>query len=123
MIQKAIGVAPVLAVPDVEKTTAYYCNVLGFSLIGVVGEPAAYGMVARDGFHLHFGRSPEGKIHKNDNFRSDLFDVIFWIPEINAYFEEVKSRGAEIVQPIVQRQYGREFRIRDCDGHVILIGD
>lgn len=119
-----IGIAPQLVVKDVVKTAEYYRDVLGFSTIGYFLDPPVYAMVERDGFQVHFAKSDTDAFPINEQFRKISADLIIWVPEIDLFFEEVKSKNAEIVEGIVQRAYGsREFIIKDCDGHKILVGD
>ncbi len=119
-----IGIAPVLVVKDVVKTVQYYTEVLGFRLINYFMDPPVYGIVQRDGYQIHFGKSKSDEIKTNEEIRKGTPDLIIWVPEIDAFYDEVQSKGAEIVEGIVRRVYGsREFLIRDCDGHVILVGD
>lgn len=121
---KLIGTAPQLIVEDVKKTAEYYRDVLGFKIINYVLEPPVYAMTERDGFQIHFGKSDSNKINVNENIRKGTTDFIIWVPEIDIFFEELKSRNADITEGIVKRVYGsREFIIRDCDGHNILISD
>jgi len=121
---KIIGIAPQLVVEDVVKTAEYYRDVLGFRIIGYFLDPPVYAMVERDGFQIHFGKSDAGSVHINENIRKGIADVIIWVPEIDGFYEELVSKNADIAEGIVQRIYGsREFVIRDCDGHKILVGD
>ena len=121
---KLIGIAPQLVVTDVKKTAEYYKNILGFTIIGLVAEPPVYAMVERDGFQVHFAKSDTQEIKKNKDYRSISHDFIIWVPEIDAFYEELKSKNAIILEGIVKRTYGsREFVIEDCDGHTILVGD
>jgi uncharacterized glyoxalase superfamily protein PhnB len=121
---RLIGIAPQLVVADVKKTAEYYKNTLGFNIIALVAEPPVYAMVERDGFQVHFVKSDTQEIKKNKDYRSISHDFIIWVPEIDAFFEELKSKNAIILEGIVKRTYGsREFVIEDCDGHKILIGD
>lgn len=121
---KLIGIAPQLVVPDVKKTAEYYKHTLGFTILGLVADPPLYAMVERDGFQVHFAKSDTQEIKKNKDYRSISHDFIIWVPEIDAFFEELKSKNAKILEGIVKRAYGsREFVIEDCDGHIILIGD
>ena len=121
---KAIGIAPQLIVKDVVKTAEYYVNVLGFNLIGYFLDPPVYAMVERDGYQVHFGKADANSIKTNRDFRKIAYDFIIWIPEIDLFYAEVKAKGAEIAEEITTRVYGsREFVIKDCDGHLILIGD
>ena len=118
---RLIGIAPQIIVTDVVKTVEYYCNILGFKLINYFMDPPVYGMVERDGFQIHFGKGDA--VHINANIRADMTDFVIWIPDIDAFYAEVNGNGADIVQEITNRPYGREFLIRDCDGHRILVND
>lgn len=121
---KLIGIAPQLVVEDVVVTAAYYRDVLGFNIINYFLDPPVYAMVERDGFQVHFGRSDTGATNPNEAQRKGTPDLIIWVPEIDAFFEELVSRNADIVEGIVKRVYGsREFVIRDCNGYKILVGD
>jgi len=121
---KLIGIAPQLVVRDVVKTAEYYRDVLGFRIIGYVLDPPVYAMVERDGFQVHFGKSDGPAVQTNEMLRKGTTDLIIWVPEIDAFYEELESRNADIAEGIVRRTYGsREFVIRDCDGHKILVGD
>src|SRR5690349_21382731 len=121
---KLIGIAPQLVVRDVVKTAEYYRGVLGFHIIDYFLEPPVYAMVQRDGFQIHFGKADDEGFHTNENLRRGTTDLILWVPEIDAFFDELSGRGANIVQHIVKRVYGsREFIISDCDGHSILVAD
>lgn len=121
---KLFGIAPQLVVPDVVQTANYYCEILGFKLIGYAMDPPVYAMVERDGFQIHFAKSVNGDFKKNGDFNSISTDFIIWVPEIDLFYEEVKAKNAEIVEDIVTRIYGsREFVIKDCNGFKITIGD
>ena len=121
---KLIGVAPVLVVVDPVKTAAYYRDVLGFTVIGYFMEPPVYAMVERDGYQIHIGKADKGIQRSNEEIRRATPDLIIWVPEIDAFFEELTAKGADIVEGIVKRVYGsREFIVRDCNGFKILVGD
>lgn len=121
---KLIGIAPLLVVPDVVTTACYYRDILGFKIIDYFLDPPVYAMVEREGFQIHFAKSDQAVIYTNENMRKATPDLILWVPEIDAFYEELKSRNADIVEGIVKRVYGsREIILRDCDGHKILVGD
>jgi predicted enzyme related to lactoylglutathione lyase len=120
---KIIGMAPQFVVKDVVKTAEYYRDILGFSIISYFLDPPVYAMAERNGFQIHFGKADGDRIHTNAEVRKISMDCIIWVPEIEMFFEELKLRNADIVQDIVNRGYGREFILRDCDGHTIAIVD
>ncbi len=121
---KMIGIAPQIVVPDVTKTAEYYRDILGFRIIGYFLDPPVYAMVERDGLQIHFAKSDSSEINVNENVRKGSTDFVIWVPEIDAFFDELKSQGADIVEGIVKRVYGsREFLVRDCNGYKILFAD
>ncbi|MBE9665422.1 VOC family protein [Mucilaginibacter boryungensis] len=119
------GIAPQVVVSDAKKTAEYYQNVLGFKLIGFFPSEVstAYVMLKRDGFQIHFGGAEDINPHINDRIRCGTPDFLIWVPEIEAFYEEVTAKGAKIQQEIMQRSYGREFIIEDCDGHWLHVCD
>ncbi|MFC0515152.1 VOC family protein [Mucilaginibacter angelicae] len=118
------GIAPQVVVNDAVKTAAYYQAVLGFKLIGFfpAETSTAYVMLERDGYQIHFGGA-DSQLHINDHIRCGTPDFLIWVPEIEAFYQEVTAKGAKIRQEIMQRPYGREFIIEDCDGHWLHVCD
>ena len=123
-IPKIIGIAPQLIVPDVVQTAEYYRDIFGFTIIGYALTPPVYAMVQRDGYQIHFAKSDTSEFTINEQLRRGTTDLILWVPEIDAFFTELKQQNADIIEEITLRPYGsREFIVRDCNGYKILIGD
>lgn len=103
--------APVLHVPDVQATVAYYKGVLGF--VSDFGNEE-YAVVWRDNSAVHFvrgERSPAG-VH--------LFQ---WVKNVDALHAEVKSRRAAVTCEPVDRPYGiRDFSVLDPNGVLVVFG-
>src|SRR5579871_4862065 len=97
---KLIGIAPQLIVKDVVVTAEFYVNILGFKLIDYFLDPPVYAMVERDGMQIHFGKADADIIKTNEQFRKTGYDFIIWVPEIDSFYDEVKSNGAEIAEGI-----------------------
>lgn len=105
--------APVLLVPDVPATAAFYRRALGFKS-DPGGETAEYTVVWRDNAAVHFARGE----HPPTGVR-----LFFWVRDVNALYEEVISRGIPIDVPIGTRPYGvRDFSIRDPNDVVVVLG-
>ncbi|MCB0600015.1 MAG: VOC family protein [Saprospiraceae bacterium] len=118
------GIAPQIVVEDVVATAEYYQDKLGFRLIGYFLDPPVYAMVARDGIQIHFGKSDGAEVQRsNVALRKVGFDFYLWTDNLDEMFEEISARGAQIIQPPVDRVYGnREFSITDCNGMVLTFG-
>ena len=119
-----IGSATQLITKDINASTSWYRQKMGFDLIRFVGEPPVYAMLQRDGFQLHLAKTTTGHVPLNRDANSISHDIIFWVPEIDAFHHELMERGANFLQPIMLKPYGnREFVVEDFDGHRILICD
>lgn len=105
--------APVLFVPDVPATAAFYRTALGFRSDPGTGTPE-YAVVWRDNAALHLAkgeRAPTG------------VRVFFWVRDVNALYEDVIRQGVAIDVPIGTRPYRvRDFSIRDPNGVVVVCG-
>ena len=105
--------APLLLVPDVVATADYYRDLLGFRSDPGAASPE-YSVVWRDNAALHFARgerSPTG------------VRVFFWVKDVNALWNDLTARGAEVAQPIETRPYGiRDFSLRDPNGVILVFG-
>ena len=97
--------APVLHVPDVSATAAFYRDLLGFTWD--FGDDT-YAVVWRDNSAIHFVRDDGGPrgVH--------LFQ---WLKDVDAYYREIVDRGATVAAEPANQPYGtREFGVRDING-------
>ena len=105
--------APIITVPDVAATAAFYRNTLGFKTDSGT-ETADYGVVWRDNAAVHFAKG---------DTRPAGVRIFFWVKDVNALYEQVVARGATVVVPIDTRSYGvRDFSIRDPNGVEVVLG-
>lgn len=105
--------APVLSVPDVLATAAFYRRILEFTS-DPGSETAEYTVVWRDNAALHLARGRQAPVG---------IRIFFWVRDVNALYQEVISRGAAIDVPIETRPYRiRDFSIRDPNGVVLVFG-
>ena len=99
---------PELPVEDVERAQQYYRDALGFE-VGWLYPGGGIGAVSRDHVAIFFRR------------RSRPFEAsVHWVfaAEIDATYEELRSRGARIVEPLEQKPWGlRQFTVEDIDGN------
>jgi catechol 2,3-dioxygenase-like lactoylglutathione lyase family enzyme len=105
--------APVLSVPDVPATAAFYRTMLGFRSDPGAGSPD-YTVVWRDNAAVHLARGE----HAPTGVR-----IFFWVKDVNGLYEEVIGRSVPIDVPIDTRPYGiRDFSVRDPNGVVVIFG-
>ena len=117
------GLAPVLLVPDVEAALEHYRDLLGFEVEPYVRDGVAiYGYASRGACNLHFALSRDGP-RPNDQVSPEMFDVYFWVDDVEALHGELVERGADLVHAPTNREYRlREIRVRDLNGYVLGIG-
>ena len=109
----------VLAVPDLEASSNFYREVLGFQ-IRELGGPG-WLMYEQGHCKIMVGECPEalpvGEIGDHSYFSYLVVD------DVNSYYERVISLNVEITKKIRDEPWGmREFGLRTIDGHRIMIG-
>jgi uncharacterized glyoxalase superfamily protein PhnB len=111
--------ATVLYVNDVTRALEYYRDRLGFDVQHYDKIPDHYGYASRDNCHLHFA-CVEG-VPPTPN--GDLFDVYIYVDDVDALYDELRERGADLMHQPVEQGYGlREIRVRDPHGYVLAFG-
>jgi catechol 2,3-dioxygenase-like lactoylglutathione lyase family enzyme len=116
--------APVLLVRDVVASANYYRDAVGFTYDRFWGAPPDFVILRRDGLHLMLSQSPAGTpIVPHWKVSRGIWNVYFWVDEVDALFAELKQRGAKIDYELENKPYDvREFGIQDLDGHDIGFG-
>lgn len=116
MIQRSIFV---LAVLDLEASSRFYQEVLGFS-IQKIGDPG-WRMYVRDDCRIMAGHCPDATPPAELGDHS--YFGYFVVSDVEAEYQKVVSHNVEIVKPLRSEPWGmREFGLRTVDGHRIMIG-
>jgi predicted enzyme related to lactoylglutathione lyase len=100
---------PELPVVDVERAQQHYRDVFGLE-IGWLYPGKEIGSVSGDGVVIFFRK------------RKPPFEpAIHWVfaEDIDASYQELKSSGANIVEPLERKPWGlRQFTVKDLDGNI-----
>lgn len=108
----------VIAVPDLERSTAYYRDVLGFDVRALA---PGWGLFTRDACIVVAGECRDAMAPAALGDHS-YFAYVEAEP-IDAFYAEVTGRGAEVIKPLRDEPWGmREFGIRTGDGHRMMFG-
>jgi uncharacterized glyoxalase superfamily protein PhnB len=128
---KFTDVTPNLVVSDIDRSLAFYRDVLGFSLVTTVPDaaPFVFAWLQRDDVSVFLNTVGSVKESLPDLAARRIggTNTMFMIVEagspsegIDALFEAVKPK-ARVVMPLKDQFYGmREFGIEDPDGYVIF---
>ena len=88
-----------------EAAAAFYRDVLGFTWD--FGDDS-YAVVWRDNSAIHFVR---------DDGKPNGVHLFQWVRDVDAYYREVRGRGAVVASEPADRPYGiREFGVQDLNG-------
>jgi uncharacterized glyoxalase superfamily protein PhnB len=100
---------PELPVADVERAQQHYRDALGFE-IGWLYPGKEIGAVSRGDVAIFFRK------------RKPPFEpAVHWVfaEDIDASYQELKSLGANIVDPLEKKPWGlRQFTVKDLDGNL-----
>jgi uncharacterized glyoxalase superfamily protein PhnB len=129
---KFTDVTPNLIVSDIDRSLAFYRDVLGFSLVTTVPDaaPFVFAWLKRDEVNVFLNSAGSVKESLPDLAARPIggTNTLFIAVEagttaegIDALFDLVKTK-ARVVMPPKDQFYGmREFGIEDPDGYVIFV--
>ena len=110
----------VLAVRDLEVSTRYYVDILGFRKDPIDAE--GWSFLTRDHFRVMLGECPDerpaGELGNHSYFA-------YWNVEgVDELFRELVAKGAIVSSEPTDKPWGlREFGLRTPDGHRIVCGE
>lgn len=109
----------VLAVNDLEVSTRYYCDVLGFTEdLAVEG----WSFLSRGSCRLRLGHCPDATPIAECQDHS--WFAYLHVDNAAALYAEFRSRGVELWHPLEEKPWAmREFAIVTVDGHRIVFGE
>ena len=126
-----VAVVPQFTVADLVQTAEYYRDVLGFQIAGywdgervslVRDPPPVFAIVRRDQVQVFFNRADRPDV--GTDRAEGAYDAYFRVTGIDALAEELRERGAEVLDGPEDRVYGqREFVVKDCNGLILAFGE
>ena len=108
----------VLAVPDLEKSSTFYRNVLGFTIYDMAPGWLRY---ERDGCSIMAGECRDALPPRELGDHS--YFGYFVVDDLDAMYGRLVAANAEILKPPRDEPWGmRELALRTADGHRIMLG-
>ena len=118
MVPRIASWAFVLAAPDLERSAAYYRDVLGFKINWE--EASDWRLVERDGVRVMLGHCPRD-MPPSEMGSHNWFGYLE-VDDVDALQARIVARGA-ICSPPKDNRYGRrEIVVTTVDGHRIVFG-
>ena len=115
----ARNISPMLAVADMEKTLAFYHDMLGFNAMMKSSE---YSIVERDGQTIHFMKAASEEVMKCVRGHTEIY---IEVSGIHALWEHVKTfKDRYRIRDLFDREYGMtEFHIGDPNECLVFVGE
>lgn len=111
---------PVLLVRDVKASANFFREKLGFEIDFLHGMPPFYGAVSRDGACLHLRFVGQPFFAQAAAKEEGLICAFIEVSNVQALFEEFKSRDVEFAQKLTKQAWGgTDCQVRDPDGNVL----
>jgi predicted enzyme related to lactoylglutathione lyase len=113
--------SPQLVVSDIGRSIQFYTKQLEFSLN--FRHEDSYADVGFSGNSIHLKLGAPSKEEQERKRENEDVDIVFGVTDLDGLYETVKSKEIDIVLPLRVMPYGKEFYIRDPDGHVLAFFD
>jgi len=109
--------SPQFLVTDFERSIQYYTQVLGFDLEFRYED--FYAGIIKDGYSIHLKCGQPSREERENKKENNDLDIVFSVDNVDALYEEYSQKPIEIIQPLCERPYGKEFYIADPDGYIL----
>jgi catechol 2,3-dioxygenase-like lactoylglutathione lyase family enzyme len=113
-----VGAATVFVVSDMPKSVEHYRDTLGFTVTFQYGNPTFYRCLCRDEVAVHLLAADATKRPAGNG------GICVFVRDVDAVHAELAARGANIVKPPQNYDYGmRDFDVVDLDGNRLVFGE
>ncbi len=109
--------ATIFVVKNVEESSAYFRDALGFKIEFLYGEPPNYAGVSRDNIAVHLEAAA------NTSCQVGQTGLNVFLDDVDELYQELCGRNALILKPPHDRPWGmRNCVVADLDGNYICFG-
>ena len=111
------GMSPQFLVTDINRSIEFYTNKLGFEVNFRYED--FYSGIIKDGYSIHLKLATPAIEERENKKKNEHLDILFSVDQIEALYEDFRNQSIEIIQPLREMPYGKEFYIADPDGYII----
>jgi predicted enzyme related to lactoylglutathione lyase len=117
IVSKIKSMSPQLLVTDINQSIEFYTKKLGFDVNFRYDD--FYSGIIKDGYSIHLKLAKPCIEERKNKKNNEHLDIIFSVEGIEDLYEEILNKSVEIIQPLRDMPYGREFYLVDPDGYII----
>ena len=114
---KITKMSPQFLVTDIEHSIDFYTKKLGFDLAFRYED--FYAGIIKDSYSIHLKSGKPSMEERKSKRENDDLDIVFSVEAVEDLYEEFVNKSVEIIQPLCDRPYGKEFYIADPDGYIL----
>lgn len=115
--------ASILLVKDPAHSANWYKEKLGFSTLGLWGNPVHTAIIDRDGHRIMFYKAHENQVKPLWKIVEKTSNIYFWVDDVETIYKEFIDKGATIDFTLYATPWGtKEFGINDPDEYDITFG-
>ncbi len=109
--------AVILPVNNIQESTSFYTNQLGFSLYASWGTPMDYAVLKRDGITINLTAQDTSVTLPTAN------SLYIFCHDIQDLYTSFQAKSISFAEPLNQTEYGmREFVVEDNTGYRLAFG-
>jgi len=108
--------SPQFLVTDIEHSIEFYTKKLGFEV--AFRYENFYAGIIKDSYSIHLKSGKPSIQERKSKRENDDLDIVFSVEAVEDLYEEFVNKSVDIIQPLCDRPYGREFYIADPDGYI-----
>jgi len=113
----------VFPTPDIERTSGFYCEKMGFSAVKYLDAKEPHICLYRDDTEIILTSSNSEKVFPNRELYGYGYDAYFITDDQEGLQNEYIGKAVKIVRPLQKTDYhNQEFVIEDIDGRWIGFG-
>ena len=108
--------SPQFLVTDLNKSITFYTEKLGFELEFRYED--FYAGIIKDGCSIHLKSGKPSLEERNNKRKNNDLDLVLSVENVEGLYDQLVKNSIDIVQPLCDRPYGKEFYIVDPDGYI-----
>ena len=123
MKKSIYSVLVIFPTPDIERTSDFYVDVLGFRAVKYLNVKEPHICLYRDDTEIVLTKARTEKVYPNRELYGYGEDAYFITDKQEALLDEFTHKGAKVVRELQLTDYNnREFTVEDVDGRWIVFG-